>query len=385
MRKLIATTLEDVAEFELHEAADGVEALEVARPSRPSLVFLDVDMPRLDGIDACRLLRADEGTSATTIVMLTAAHGDAVERQAEEAGADLFLTKPFSPLDLLRLVDGLRPVRLVTFAIGDDGQRVGSLRSGRVIEELEAADMLEWLRGSGRHATGATHRLDDVRLLAPVPSPPSVRDFYAYEGHVRAGFQRRGAPEIPDAWYEAPVFYFSNPAAVFGPGQAVSRPASCQMLDFELEIAAVIGPREEIAGFALLNDWSARDIQRRETTVGLGPAKGKDFATSLGPWLVSPDELPFDGQRLELEATVAVNGRVVAAASTKPMHFSWPDLVSQAARNTRLRPGDVLGSGTLTGGSLLDVGTLDGRWIEPGDEVVLAAPGLGELRTPVVG
>jgi CheY-like chemotaxis protein len=107
VRKLIATTLEDVAEFDLHEAADGVEALEVARQSRPSLVFLDVDMPRLDGIDACRRLRAGEETTATTIVMLTAAHGDAVERQAEEAGADLFLTKPFSPLDLLRLVDGL--------------------------------------------------------------------------------------------------------------------------------------------------------------------------------------------------------------------------------------------------------------------------------------
>lgn len=107
VRKLIATTLEDVAEFELHEAADGVEALEVARREVPSLVFLDVDMPRLDGIDACRRLRAEKETAATTIVMLTAAHGDSVERQAEEAGADLFLTKPFSPLDLLRLVERL--------------------------------------------------------------------------------------------------------------------------------------------------------------------------------------------------------------------------------------------------------------------------------------
>jgi len=276
-------------------------------------------------------------------------------------------------------------VRLVTFAIGDGRERVGSLRSDGAIEELEARDMLDWLAGTGRRAAGATHRRTDARLLAPVPSPPSVRDFYAYEGHVRAGFQRRGAPQIPDAWYEAPVFYFSNPAAVFGPGEAVRRPPSCQMLDFELEIAAVIGLDEQIAGFALLNDWSARDIQRREMTVGLGPAKGKDFATCLGPWLVTPDELPFDGERLELEATAAVNGRAVAGTSAKPMHFSWPQLVTQAARNTRLRPGDVLGSGTLTGGSLLDIGTLDGRWIEPGDEVVLAAPGLGELRTPVLG
>ncbi len=107
IRKLVATTLEDVADFELHEAADGVQALAVARREQPAIVFLDVDMPRLDGIDACRQLRADPATRAATIVMLTAAHGDQVERLSEEAGADLFLTKPFSPLDLLRLVDRL--------------------------------------------------------------------------------------------------------------------------------------------------------------------------------------------------------------------------------------------------------------------------------------
>jgi fumarylacetoacetate (FAA) hydrolase len=276
-------------------------------------------------------------------------------------------------------------VRLVTFAAGDGLDRVGSLRSDGEIDELEARDILEWLAGSGRRATGAIHRMADVRLRAPVPSPPSVRDFYAYEGHVRAGFARRGASEIPDAWYQAPVFYFSNPAAVLGPGEIVRRPESCRMLDFELELAAVIGADEQIAGFSLLNDWSARDVQRREMTVGLGPAKGKDFATSLGPWLVTPDELPFDRERLDLEASVAVNGRLVARVSAKPMHFSWPELVMQAARNTRLRAGDVLGSGTLTGGSLLDIGTHDGRWIEPGDEVVLAAPGLGELSTTITG
>jgi CheY-like chemotaxis protein len=107
IRKLISTTLEDVAAVDLHEAADGLEAIEVARRERPTLVFLDVDMPALDGINACRKLRGDALTRDTTIVMLTAAHGDSVERSAEEAGADLFLTKPFSPLDLLRLVDGL--------------------------------------------------------------------------------------------------------------------------------------------------------------------------------------------------------------------------------------------------------------------------------------
>jgi fumarylacetoacetate (FAA) hydrolase len=119
--------------------------------------------------------------------------------------------------------------------------------------------------------------------------------------------------------------------------------------------------------------------------VGLGPAKGKDFATSLGPWLVTPDELPFDGEWLHLEATVHVGERPVARASSEPMHFSWPELIAHAARDTRLLPGDVLGSGTLTGGCLLELGPIDGHWIEPGDVVTLAAEGLGTLRTPVQG
>ncbi len=160
------------------------------------------------------------------------------------------------------------------------------------------------------------------------------------------------------------------------------------MLDFELEIAAVIGAGGEIAGYTLLNDWSARDIQRREMTVGLGPAKGKDFASSLGPWLVTPDELPIDDGRLQLEAAVSVNGRELSRSDAGAQHFSWPQIVAHAARGTELRPGDVLGSGTLTGGCLLELGPLQEeggeRYLEPGDVVELNAPGLGTLRTPVV-
>jgi fumarylacetoacetate (FAA) hydrolase len=251
------------------------------------------------------------------------------------------------------------------------------------VDELDAPSMVAWLEGLGHAATGRSFSLADIRLLAPVPSPPSVRDFYAYEGHVAAGFRARGA-RIPEAWYEAPAFYFSNPACVVGPGDEVRRPAGCARLDFELEIAAVIGAGGKIAGFTLMNDWSARDIQAREMTVGLGPAKGKDFATSLGPWLVTPDELPFDGEWLHLAATVTVNGHGVAHADSEPMRFSWPELVAHAASGTRLRSGDVLGSGTLTGGCLLELGPIDGKWIEPGDEVVLAASGMGELRSRVV-
>jgi fumarylacetoacetate (FAA) hydrolase len=260
--------------------------------------------------------------------------------------------------------------------------RVGELRAENTVAEQRAASMIEWLAGDGREATGVTHSLSDVVLLAPVPEPPSIRDFYAYEGHVAAGFRARGS-KIPDAWYQAPVFYFTNPAAVFGPGQPITRPEGSTMLDFELEVAAVLDGEGAIAGFTLMNDWSARDIQRGEMTVGLGPAKGKDFATSLGPWLVTPDELPYDGEWLHLDAAVFVNDRVVSRVSTEPMHYSWPELVAQAGRGTRLRPGDVIGSGTVTGGCLLELGPLDGHWIEPGDEVRLSASELGDLRTSV--
>jgi fumarylacetoacetate (FAA) hydrolase len=274
-------------------------------------------------------------------------------------------------------------MRLVTFMPGAGAARVGELRRDHTIVELEATTMIEWLSGSGHAETGFTHTLADVRLLAPVPEPPTVRDFYTYEGHVAAGFRTRGS-KIPEAWYEIPVFYFSNPSSILGPGEPARRPEGCERLDFELEIAAVIGAEQKIAGFTLMNDWSARDIQRREMTVGLGPAKGKDFATSLGPWLVTPDELPYDGEWLDVPATVSVNDRPVTRSDAQPMHYSWPELVAHAASGTRLRPGDVLGSGTLNGGCLLELGPIDGHWIEPGDVVSLWADGLGELRTEVL-
>ena len=151
------------------------------------------------------------------------------------------------------------------------------------------------------------------------------------------------------------------------------------MLDFELELAAVIGPDQEIAAFTLLNDWSARDVQAREMTVGLGPAKGKDFATSLGPWLVTADEVPVADGRVDLEATASVNGEVLTRSWAGAQHFSWPDLVAQAARNTRLRPGDVLGSGTLNRGCLLELGPLGDRFLQAGDTVALEAGPLGRL------
>jgi fumarylacetoacetate (FAA) hydrolase len=278
-------------------------------------------------------------------------------------------------------------MRLVSFREPGGAARVGALEGERVAA-LSATTMIDWL-ATGGERSGESHDLAAVTLLAPVPAPPSLRDFYAFEAHVAAGWRRRGE-EIPPYWYEEPAFYFSNPASVLGPDQPVRRPPSVEQLDFELEIAAVIGAGGELAGFSLMNDWSARDLQAREATVGLGPHKAKDFGTSLGPWLATPEDLPYENGALDLEATASVNGRELARSAAAEQHFDWPAIVARAAANTRLRPGDVLGSGTLARGCLLELGPQDfgdgrgERWLEPGDVVEISAPGLGTLRTPVL-
>src|SRR3954453_23472534 len=248
----------------------------------------------------------------------------------------------------------LPAVRVVTYsAHGRTG--VGELDAERVYE-LGASNMIEWLNGRGRERTGASNAAAAVALRAPVPDPPTLRDFFAFEGHVAAGARLRGG-SIPEHWYKAPAFYFSNPASIVGPGAPVRRPEATKMLDFELEIAAVIGGDGQIAGFTLMNDWSARDVQAGEMSVGLGPAKAKDFATSLGPWLVTPDELQYADGRLNVgarahgkgEEGVPVTGEELSVCRAGHQHFPLPEIVAPAARDTRLRAGEVLGSGTLNG------------------------------------
>jgi fumarylacetoacetate (FAA) hydrolase len=243
----------------------------------------------------------------------------------------------------------------------------------------------------------------DLDFGPPILRPPGIRDFYSFERHVATVWARRGG-EIPEAWYRLPIFYFSNTSGLRGPGDAVWAPAASRELDFELEIAALVDTpvidlaaeraQEAIGGYCILDDWSARDLQREETAVRLGPAKGKDFATSIGPWLVTPDELAgaraagATGPDLAMTAVVeTADGRVVQVSrgSWATAHFSFGEMLARASADVRIRPGELLGSGTVGGGCLLEMkdDTL-GRWLEPGDEVVLRVERLGELRTPIV-
>ena len=253
---------------------------------------------------------------------------------------------------------------------------VGAIEGDRVVH-LAAQSLASFFTGGGSAREHDEYALEDVRLLAPVPRPPSVRDAYAFEEHIRNAARVTGRPGVPDEWYELPVFYFSNPAAIFGPDDEIPFPAGSEELDYELEVAAVIGAEGAIGGFTVMNDWSARDLQRTEMKVGLGPAKGKDFATSLGPVVVTPDELGD----LRLEMVARVNGEERSRGNMGDMYHSWEAIIERAATNTQLVPGDVIGSGTVGTGCILEHG--DGRWLQPGDVVELEVEGIGVLRNVV--
>jgi len=231
----------------------------------------------------------------------------------------------------------------------------------------------------------------------PAPFPvASLRDFYAFEQHVKTCRAHRGLAMVPQ-WYEVPVFYFSNPVAIIGDGDSVHAPFGSQALDFELELACVIGTKasnlladdsamECVAGFTIMNDWSARDIQRSEMAVGLGPSKSKDFATSLGKLVPFKELMPFyrDG-RLHLEMTARVNGKEYSRGNSVTMHWTWPQILAHASRDTELQPGDVIGSGTVGTGCILELTPeAVGGWLRAGDVVELEIEGIGTLTNRVI-
>ena len=275
--------------------------------------------------------------------------------------------------------------------------------SGRRYWTLSApAYRRRWRPGSGRVASSVGLELSRLRLLPPL-RPPSIRDFVAFEEHVEGVVKSvSGGGEVVAEWYEAPTFYFTNPHALVGAHDDVPVPPGCELLDFELEVAAVIATaggdlspeqaRDHIFGYTILNDWSARDLQRREMRVGLGPAKGKDFASTLGPWLVTADELePYrdDDGFLRLLMTVDVNGVEVGRDLLSNMGWPFEELVAYASRGTQVRPGDVLGSGTCgNGGCLAELWGRRGRQdpppLRPGDTVTMTVEGIGRISNRVV-
>src|SRR3989337_1425166 len=249
---------------------------------------------------------------------------------------------------------------------------------------------LPHLKGANRKPV--SYNVNQVMIYPPMTRLSSLRDFYAFEAHVTAAFAIRGR-EVPPEWHQFPVFYFSNPNTIYGPGETIPYPSYTQALDYELEVACVIArpgidipaesAEEYIFGYTIFNDWSARDIQQMEMRVGLGPAKGKDFPSSFGPWIVTSDELADRAASrpgvYDLEMTARVNGQERYRGNWKDIHYSFGEMIARASAGTYLLPGDVIGSGTVGTGCLLEMTKGEGPWLEPGDQVELEIERLGKL------
>lgn len=271
----------------------------------------------------------------------------------------------------------------------------------RAVPRLEQA--LPWVMLHGDHVAnraaawkGPRYRESGFEFLPPVVRPHAFRDFYAFEQHVKTARARRGL-EVPPAWYEVPAFYFSNHNALVGHNAAVHAPRDCTELDYELELGVVIGhggrdiaPErawEHVAGFTILNDLSARDLQRKEMAVGLGPAKGKDFATAVGPWLVPRSAFAdrIAGETLTLELAARINGRELSRGNAATLHHSIPRLIAHASRDVELFAGELIGTGTVGTGCILELGPeTTGGWLKPGDVIELEIERIGVLRTRIV-
>jgi 2-keto-4-pentenoate hydratase/2-oxohepta-3-ene-1,7-dioic acid hydratase in catechol pathway len=303
-------------------------------------------------------------------------------------------------------------MKFITFQKKDGSIRAGWVRNdSEVVDMYEASkgvlpkDMLSFLENHpfymnyiktdyDTNSSVGVYPLKEVMLKAPLPNPKSFRDFYAFEEHVKTARENRGLEMIAE-WYEIPAYYFSNHLAIKGPNDIITCPRACKWFDYELEIACVIGKEgsnikaehaeEYIFGFCILNDWSARDIQRKEMKIGLGPAKGKDFATTIGPFIVTKDELKM--HRLEnsydLTMTAKVNGILLSEGNMRDIYYSFGEMIERASAGVTLYPGELIGSGTVGSGCILELGTDVHRWLEPGDEVELEITALGTLKNKI--
>ena len=313
-------------------------------------------------------------------------------------------------------------MKLVTFRPSPSGAEGGGARldDGRLLD-LAAADSafdglslvdvlaLGLLDRAAAAVAGATAlpatallREDAAVLLAPLPRPVSVRDGYAFRQHVETARRNRGVPMIPE-FDDFPVFYFTNHLAVVGPGELRVGRRRLLRLDFELECFCVIGKRvtnptleeadDAIAGYGVMNDFSARALQMEEMKLNLGPAKGKDFATAIGPWLVTKDELSDrlspspKGNVLRARMRAFVNGIPVSDGDVAQMDWTFAQIVARAADGVTLSPGEVIGSGTVGTGCFLELNgskVTNDQWLVPGDVVSLEIEGLGTLTHTIV-
>lgn len=282
-----------------------------------------------------------------------------------------------------------------------DGEHVRGLPPAVTVLSLLESGGLTEAGESARREPAEVRPISEVRLLAPVPRPPSVRDGLCFLDHLRGCRRAMGTPgELPAVWAQAPAFYFASPAAIVGPYDDVAISPGSTAFDLELELGAVVGwpgrdlhpdrAESHIVGYTLYNDWSARDLQQLDMAQGIGMGKSKDGAITLGPALVTVDELePYrrDG-RLDLELSADVNGTEIARGTLDRMDWTFGELLAYLSRGTELRPGDVIGSGTVPGGCLLEhVDTPDlldyARWLKPGDVVSLHASGIGSTEQTV--
>ena len=277
-----------------------------------------------------------------------------------------------------RLADAQVPALMLEFLEGGLSTMAAARRALDYVEERDTSLV-------GPCGETILYELTDVHVAAPLPNPPSLRDFIAFEKHIAATSKRRGQP-IPPEWYKAPVYYKGNHRTIIGPDQDLSWPLNTTKLDYELELACVIGRKGldvserdagcYIAGYTIMNDFSARDIQFQEMACRLGPAKGKDFATAIGPCIVTLDEIP---DLASLQMVARVNGEIWSNGQFGSIHWSFSQMIEHVSRGEAIYPGDLFGSGTVGGGCGLE----QDRYLKPGDVVELEIQPIGILRTRI--